>query len=224
LDKIKAVEVMKTWHGEIFSGQRVLLIRFKSCNLNCSFCDTKNKINNFMEGDYDLEEIQNRFRQQPNLGLLLTGGEPTFQSNLNYSTLLLNLIDCSFKVVETNGYGLIPLYENVNDPDVKYVYSPKFYVMNNMWEKMDKLLSFLEKIGDNLYIKLVYDNEHTKDYLDHIHMYFSKRKIQYPKNIYIMPEGKTREEVIQSAKKAFRLAGEYNVNITTRLHLIHNFY
>ncbi|MFC1809620.1 7-carboxy-7-deazaguanine synthase QueE [Candidatus Omnitrophota bacterium] len=97
-------EIFSSIQGEgLYVGQRHLFVRFKGCNLSCSYCDetakegsvlTEREIINAL---YDLEE-----KKGPHTFVSLTGGEP-----LIYADNLIGL--CSFlkkdyKIyLETNG-------------------------------------------------------------------------------------------------------------------------
>lgn len=226
MDSIKAIEVIKTWQGEIFSGQRVLLIRFSDCNRNCSYCDTRVKIQNFVEGEYLIQDIQSIVTQN-DLDLLITGGEPTIQKNIGYTKQLLENIVCRNKYVETNGCNLLDVANCNFKGNVKYIYSPKDYDNKGL----NECLKFLQNIPEEkLIIKIVHgDNNISEYFLSEILRQYNIFKNVYNKEIskpiiYIMPEGKTKDEIMRSAKDAFKIANKYGVNITTRLHLIHDFY
>jgi len=225
MDKIKAVECMVTWQGEVFPGKRVLLIRFKSCNRRCHYCDTQSKINNFVEGEYSLYEIQSLLTSK-NLDLLITGGETTFGVNLDYTKKLLNKTTCGKKYVETNGYDLLTLYYSccIHNTNVVYIYSPKVFCNNDKWIEVSKTKEFLKVIRDDeLIIKIVY-NEFSEPYVREIYNAIKDDKNIPKPNIYVIPEGKTGDKVLLSAKEAFKFADEYNLNISTRMHLVHEFY
>lgn len=224
MDKIKSVECMVTWQGEVFPGKRVLLVRFKSCNRKCSYCDTQSKINNFVEGEYSLDKIQSLLTSE-NLDLLITGGEPTFEANLDYTEELLNKTTCGTRFIETNGYDLIELYNRCkHNTNNIYIYSPKIFEEGDKWIEVSKTKKFLKVIRDDeLIIKIVY-NEFSESYVGELYRTIKDDNTIPNPVIYIMPEGKTRDEVLLSAKKTFKFAGEYNLNITTRLQLVHDFY
>jgi len=42
-------------------------------------------------------------------------------------------------------------------------------------------------------------------------------------NVYLMPMGKTRDEVLEAMPMTIALSKQYGFNVTTRMHLIHNF-
>ena len=98
-------EIFSSINGEgILAGQLAVFVRFKGCNLDCSFCDTKwanapDTISTRMT-EYD---IYNAVKAAKITNITLTGGEPLLQSNIkNLLELLGN--DTSLNIeVETNG-------------------------------------------------------------------------------------------------------------------------
>jgi len=194
----------------------------------CPNCDTRNKIRNFVEGEYSLELIQSLITLKK-LNLLVTGGETTFNKNLDYTKILLNQTTCEYKYVETNGYDLLTLYEYCkHNNNIKYIYSPKIFDNKDLRSEKSRTEVFLKtmRTGD-LIIKLVY-NKFSISYIEELYRFTGQigiYTVDIPScpAIYIMPEGKTKEEVLLSAKEAFKFANDYGLNITTRLHLIHDF-
>ncbi len=94
------------------AGQTAVFIRFKGCNLNCSYCDTKwanckdcpcEKLTAKDILDYILDSgIKN---------VTLTGGEPLLQENVRELINLLGENSLSVEI-ETNGSADISIYQN----------------------------------------------------------------------------------------------------------------
>lgn len=86
-----------------FAGELAVFIRFKTCNLNCSYCDTRwaNSENSAAEL-ICLENLVNFVKNSGVRRVTLTGGEPLLQENL--SKLIERLIKNNNLVeIETNG-------------------------------------------------------------------------------------------------------------------------
>jgi len=216
METIKAIEVFGTYQGEaLFSGKRVVLVRFKECNNDCWYCDTKSKMKYFEEGEYKLENIQILIDAE-HANLLLTGGEITYGKNLERSILLLNELKYPEAYVETNGYKLEELYQYVkNNKNIYFVYSPKIFNDKDLFS--DPTDIFMNLIGRNLIIKVLYDgtNPFVEKYLNKI--------IKYRDSVYLQPMGSTKEEVLKNMKVVLEAADKYKFNISSRLHLIHDF-
>ena len=217
MDKIiNAIEVFTTFQGEgLFSGKRVVLIRFKKCNNECWFCDTANKMKYYEEGEYKLDGIQKLLTFE-DANLLITGGEPTYDTNFDQTILLLNELNYPEAYVETNGHKLAELYKYItNKKNIYYVYSPKFFNQSDLFD--DKTDQLIDLIGRNLIIKILYDgtNPFVERYLNKI--------IKYRESVYLQPMGSTFDDIIKNMNVVLETADKYKFNITSRLHLIHNF-
>lgn len=100
------------------AGQLSVFIRFKGCNLNCSYCDTKwaNKIN-APSTTMTAEEIVTYIQETKIKNVTITGGEPLIQ---NHIISLLTLISKQKELsceIETNGsINLKPFSDIPNRP------------------------------------------------------------------------------------------------------------
>ena len=148
-DSLMVTSRFYTLQGEgPYRGEPAYFIRLTKCNLACSFCDTffdageyKTYEELFTESDKVIEEFyRTRNLDTPDwaqgldkkIGLVITGGEPTLQSNL---VEFLNQAKKYFKwcQIESNGILARPLGEHVT-----YVVSPKCL------EKDHKAVKYLE--------------------------------------------------------------------------------
>lgn len=220
MDKsVKLIENITTHQGEGPStGQRMLLLRFKKCNRFCKWCDTLVKMRVTMESEYKLSDIQNVLDEQK-CSLMISGGEPTFDTNFQSTITLLNSLKYDQSAnVETNGFNLINLIKEVNpDKNVKYIYSPKIF---NKDDYQSEMLKTNELINiDNVYFKIVIS---PNDDLVRKFLYFlSKQNVNH--RVYLMPEGTTREKLIENSGIVFDYCEEFKFNFSSRSHIIYNF-
>lgn len=221
--KIKLIECIPTFQGEgPDSGKRMLLVRFKHCNLNCSYCDTKDKMKNLMEKEYDVNELQELIDKNNLNGVIITGGEPLFNTNYDDTIYLLETINTKSFNIETNGSSLAYFTSEISNNsylkdnilNIKCIWSPKNIGIFNY--NIDIFENFNR--NRNIYFKIVND----KNLLTFI---FLTRLCNLNLNdrIYLMPEGKTKDEILNNMDGTIELANKYKVNISSRLHLIHNF-
>lgn len=96
------------------AGQLAVFIRFKGCNLNCGYCDTKwaNDLSAPFESMNE-DEIYDYIKSTGVKNVTLTGGEPLLRVNIG---ILLERLgkDNSLNVeIETNGSVLIEPYANI---------------------------------------------------------------------------------------------------------------
>lgn len=98
------VEKFVSINGEgMHAGELAVFIRFKGCNLKCSYCDTMwaNEENAKFEV-MNIDEILNYLDEQKIERVTLTGGEPLLQEHID--KLLIALSEKSYKIeIETNG-------------------------------------------------------------------------------------------------------------------------
>lgn len=212
---VNLIECINTFQGEgPDSGRRMLLCRFKYCNLTCPWCDTIVKMRVLQEGSYKLSQLQDIMNEQ-RCGLMITGGEPTFSNQLAQTILMLNNLQYTIANVETNGLELDYLIKNVyEEKNIKYIFSPKFSTEKDVLEiakKIEKLL-----INPNVYYKIVVLKESR--FIDSL-----LQKIGNTKNVFLMPEGKNRDELFENAPRTFDLAEKYKCNFSSRTHLIYDF-
>jgi len=110
LESLLVTSIFKTLQGEgPMQGRPAIFIRLTHCNLACSFCDTY-----FDSGDWTtyeqllrkLDEL--RADSCKNIGVVITGGEPMLQKNLEAFLPLLRGYD--FVQIESNGiiYRTLP--------------------------------------------------------------------------------------------------------------------
>jgi len=134
----KINEIFYSLQGEgQFSGFPVVFIRFSGCNRKCSWCDTS--FDSFTE--MSLNEIINEINKYPTKRIVLTGGEPTLQTDLQ----LVNALHDNNKIIhiESNGTNEISL------PIDWVTISPK----DDSW---------IQKNGNEL--KVVYTGQDLKQY------------------------------------------------------------
>lgn len=85
------------------AGQLAVFIRFKGCNLNCSYCDTKWA--NQKDAQYTemtVDDIVEYIKDQRVKNVTLTGGEPLMQKNIEELLHSLSHEDL-YVEIETNG-------------------------------------------------------------------------------------------------------------------------
>lgn len=84
------------------AGTPAIFVRFSGCNLKCSFCDTKHEQGIMMTD----EEILRNIERYPSKFVVLTGGEPSLQSD---PVFIEKLHQFGYHVaIETNGTRYLP--------------------------------------------------------------------------------------------------------------------
>ena len=225
---MKFIEAITTWQGEGPStGRFMFLLRFKKCNKKCQWCDTIVKMRVLREMEMSIAEIQSIVDERK-CGIMITGGEPTLNLYLDDTVKIINEVNASIFNVETNGYNLLELISKVNpDKNVQYIYSPKIFSEED-YENEIKITNKILPIK-NVFIKIVYDDtSFVNRYLKLISGVglddqYKKLIEGLNERVYVMPEGKDREELMKNSPKVFDIAESYNFNFSSRLHLMHDF-
>jgi 7-carboxy-7-deazaguanine synthase len=221
-NEVNLIENFVSWQGEgPDSGKTMIILRFKTCDRNCPWCDTKVKMRVSSEAPYKLTDIQKTIYKK-SAGLLITGGEPTVERHIDEAESLLSRLDYPCANVETNGYNIIRLINRIDlNKPVKFVLSPKIFNAN----EGQRYREILKKIHDHphLYLKMVYEpnNEYSCNFLRHISDEY--QDMVKRQRVWLMPEGVTREELLKNAPAVFDICDEYNFNFSSRSHIIFNF-
>ena len=218
---VRLIENFVSWQGEgPDSGQTMIILRFKTCNLKCPWCDTRVKMRVSAEASHLLSDIQTTIDEK-RAGILVTGGEPTVSSHFNEAVSLLNDLHYPVANVESNGFNLEELVKQTKQPQrVKFMYSPKIFSDKDVEKAMTLSVKLIEYY--NVYFKIVFqDSQHVKKYCDLI---TTKTEGKSARNrIWLMPEGVTRADLIRNSEKVFDACEKYKFNFSSRDHLIYDF-
>lgn len=218
---VKLIECFDSFQGEgPDSGHAMIILRFKTCNRKCPWCDTAVKMRISMEAPYKLSDLQKRIKKSYS-GLLITGGEPTVERHFDETVMLLNELTYPIANVESNGYKLYDLVMVVNKTKpVKFIYSPKIFNEQDL----DDTLKTLESLSlfKNVYLKIVYENNPLM--IEFLKILSTKYQgLQWDHRIWLMPEGVTRSDLIRNSEGVFDVCEKYKFNFSSRGHIIFGF-
>jgi 7-carboxy-7-deazaguanine synthase len=189
---LKVNEIFNSFQGEgHFVGCPATFLRLSGCNLNCSFCDTNHKKYDILDVN-SVKEIVKEYMSNANNNLLvITGGEPLLQEEVN--KLALELIKEDYIIqFETNG--------SIKHYPMKahYVVSPK----QNIKEVYDNW-----KFYSNVYFKFVIQKKEDLELLNKI--------IDIDKVIYLQPEYSNANEI---TNLILNTPLNFNYKISGQLH------
>ncbi len=109
--KAPIIEIFSSFQGEgLLIGQRQIFVRFAGCNLNCSYCDTKNSLSEDKGVLMTPEEVVSKINDilTPDCHCIsFTGGEPSLYPD--FISEVSRLTDLNI-MLETNG----TLPDNIN--------------------------------------------------------------------------------------------------------------
>jgi organic radical activating enzyme len=237
---IPLIDVVETYQGEGPNcGKRMVLTRFKYCNHRCPFCDTYDMMLKTPINRYSLKDIDVLLRNSNNL--MITGGEPTINavdpenrelvlSQFFATVVMAATLKYEYLDIETNGINLEKLQRYITAfcdvTRVNISWSPKFINEESKDYNYDLLLKLKNTNDGLLYpmptLKLVVGKDDMNDYNQFA--YDAVIKYGYdPNKIYLMPKGTTLDEINESMKYLLDIASDIKCNVSSKLHVIHNF-
>lgn len=219
------------------TGVPSFFIRTNFCNLRCKFssgnlCDTAYTSWNPEDaqniGELEIEEILNEYKKYFPADIVITGGEPTIQlKELNKLCAEIKKMSGDIYItIETNGTFI---GDFVNHTDLISI-SPKLnssVPFNTEYEKLHQKnrinIDVLKKY-DNLfknkkfYIqwKFVVNDESDIDEI----LSLSKDVGFLNRDIFLMPEGITKEDIEKKRNMIIELCKKYKTNYTDRLQIL----
>lgn len=111
---LSVVERFVSINGEgAHAGELAAFIRFRGCNLGCTYCDTKwANENDTLALSYTPEQLAQWVENKEVVNVTLTGGEPLLQDEIDE---LIGLLLHNGKRVEIETNGSIPLDSFIHD-------------------------------------------------------------------------------------------------------------
>ena len=214
MNKLPVSEIFDSIQGEgPFAGTPSVFLRFAFCNLKCVWCDTEYTWkDNIIYKKMSLKEIEGKILKYNSSHLVITGGEPLLWQK-DFYPLVERLLNKNFIVeIETNGTMEPELPE-----EIYFNVSPKLSNSGEDFEKRIKI-EILKKFNnrERTIFKFVIQKE--KDIEEVINL---KERVGIERTkIYLMPEGKTPEELKEKRKMVFELSKKYGFKFSDRLHIL----
>lgn len=217
---LRLSEVFESIQGEGPSaGEPAAFVRLATCNLRCSFCDTKYTWD-WAQYRYDVEvrhvdvaSVVETLSEKSIRRLVVTGGEPLLQQRA-LRTLVGAIGEDWFVEVETNGTLSPgpPLVERINQWNV----SPK---LANSDEPEERRLSFEAlrclRNTERAWLKWVIGG--TPDAEEAARL---TERLEWPASkVLFMPRAATRAELVDRSAEVARLAAHHGFATSPRLHI-----
>jgi organic radical activating enzyme len=165
------------------------------------------------------------------LGLLITGGEPTFEQHYDDTIRLLYKLRYTVANVETNGHQLERMLGEVDwsQSPVKFMYSPKILDSDSVYTAIQLTTKILDH--PNVYIKIPYlDNGYTDQYCEWLSKEIAEREMvhismvnQFNHKVWLMPVGSDLMEQEEASAGVMDACETYRFNFSGRLHIMYNF-
>lgn len=193
-------------------GRPAYFIRLTGCiKPYCSWCDSKHS---FEDGDgLPITDVVNRvIKMNPPL-VVITGGEPFIQWQSGLNELHQQLTAHEFSIqYETSGRVELPQLKNSTNTTV--VCSPKQKQIDSGQFSSNEWDFFPENHKRVDCFKFVFDDNELA-----IKAFIEKYQVK-PENVFIMPEGASREEQMAKMEPAWLVCQKNNWNFAPRLHII----
>ena len=214
-------------------GKEVVFCRLSECDLSCSFCDTpnswcytQNKADHHEDGIvYDraenqtqvsIDDLAKTIKSYNEPHIVITGGEPLLQQRAlpNFIKKLRDENPDFYVEIETNG-TICPndeMAELVNQWNV----SPKLSNSGDSQRRRIKAKA-LQKFAElpNADFKFVVSSEQN---VEEILTLLDEYEVP-AERVFLMPLGRTREELAQTEPLVKELAEMLNMNFSTREHI-----
>jgi organic radical activating enzyme len=196
-----------------------LFLRLATCNLHCSWCDTKytwdwgshryeDEVRLISPGDLAERAVASRQTR-----LVITGGEPLLQQP-GIARLLVKLPDSLAIEVETN--GTIAPREELVERVTQWNVSPKLANAGDAdsLRLRPRALEALRATG-RAWLKLVVRDAVDADEADAL-----VRSLDWPRErVLLMPEAQTRDQLRERAPLVARICHERGYRFSPRLHV-----
>ena len=215
-------EIFHSVQGEgITAGTPTVFFRLATCNLACTWCDTKYTWD-WKRYEYDREvlamssqDVERRILAHDRPHLVITGGEPLLQQR-ELAPLAVSLRRRGFYCeVETN--GTIAPSADMAGAVSQWNVSPKTAGSGNRTESRERpeaLLAFREL--ENAYFKFVVVDDAD---VDEVSRLVDRYEIS-PHRVLLMPEGVTAAAVLERGKWVAEACVERGFRFSTRLHIL----
>lgn len=212
-------EKFESFQGEgPWTGQRCVFVRFSHCNLRCSFCDTPQS---WDWSKYDPSEVSERVPVADLVSwvrgravdlVVITGGEPMLQQPA--MAALAGGVGPARIQVETNG-TMAPSPELADLVDL-WVVSPKLANSGMSYSRRIRPPELAALVGTGRAVFKFVVTDPARD-LDEIAQLVEEYQLG---PVWVMPEGTTREKVLDGMDALHAPATDRGWNVTTRLHIL----
>ena len=244
-NKQKIYQVFSTFQGEgAYILLPVILIRFAQCNLRCTFCDsyenwsnpgryfTPSELINYISDNNNLYKstFDNIYSIDKHI-LMFTGGEPLLTVSrqefiVETSMLWYSKTGVDFVIIETNGTKDISpeLFARAQPIKFHFSISPKEkrYQQNKEVSTYPILATRLssESYPNITYsLKFVYESVESEDHI----LTISKENSKNSVGIFVMPEGTTKEKLLNNMYQTIRFCANNGFIFTPRWHILQGY-
>jgi 7-carboxy-7-deazaguanine synthase len=206
-------EIFYSIQGEgSLSGVPSVFIRLAGCSLRCRWCDTKYAQNPSAGVEMSIKQIIDKVQRQQCRYVVLTGGEPMVNSQLPVLVKALKKLRKHI-TIETAGVKFIP-----DLPCDLMVISPKTSNSGLKFKKGAKSCNFIKRLIKNYSYQLKFVVDRPAD-LPEILKFIDRLRIVDPAKVMLMPQARTRDELIAKSPMVVELCKQTGYTFCTRLQI-----
>jgi len=222
MDQFNVNEMFYSLQGEgSTNGKPSIFVRLYGCPLRCTWCDTKHAYDNKSEmKNITFSDIEDLSEASNCKNIVFTGGEPMLQQKKIHKFINLHsTVDWSFEI-ETAGV-IMPDEAFLNhfhiNHNLKFNVSPKLSnsgVSSNKAIDFDIINALAGQKKSSFKFVISSDNDVTE-----LQTLLDRTDIQ-DNQVWLMPEGVTKDDVLEKGEWLFNTAKHFGFNFTLRTHTI----
>lgn len=215
------VEIFHSIQGEgLLVGLPSVFVRLAGCALRCPWCDTAYAWSETSGTPYTHEQILDEVKQYPARHVVVTGGEPLVDMDMRPRQGLHDLVHGLREMgkhitIETAGMVFVGALEC----DLMSI-SPKLEVYRTSDRRIasESMQSVCQLIDAYDYqLKFVMENQSD---IDTVHCILRELGHVDPERVLLMPQARTRHELMKKLKWVTALCIEHGFSLGQRLHLL----
>lgn len=218
--KIRIAETFETIQGEgCYAGAPSLFIRTSGCNLRCWWCDTPYTSHNPEGGIMEVGELVSLALASKCDHVVITGGEPMLFAH-SVALLVAGLRKRKVITIETNG----TIYSDEVRPDLWSVSpklrsaAPKEGRAREIHEANIGALAVRSMVHSGALVQAKFVTASDED-LPEIRAIIAEQGVA-KSDVWLMPEGRTREEMLERGPWAAEVCKREGWNLCLRQHVL----
>jgi 7-carboxy-7-deazaguanine synthase len=216
-------EIFDSIQGEgMFTGVPSTFVRTSGCNLRCWWCDTPYTSWKPEKGRMTVDKIMEQIEVDGNRHVVITGGEPMLHRDAVREITRRCRADGRLVTIETNG----TIYDETIIPTLWSV-SPKLLSSTPTNQQGEKERSLHLRNIRATELKSFCSAQYTQYKFvvtcenDMVEITSMLKEHRMPlSSVWLMPEGRTAEEITIKSKWVVELCKHYGFNFSTRLHTL----
>ena len=216
---MKIAEIYRSIQGEgILTGTESVFIRTSGCNLRCWFCDTPYASWQPEGDDLSVSEIMNRLSTWDCRHVVLTGGEPMLFAEM--IPLCNRLRSENYHItIETAGTLYLPVECDLMSISPKTSNSAPDVADHPRWHRRHEHTRFaphvIRQLSSEFHCQFKFVVDHADD-LQEIEEYLRQFPDLTNNQIYLMPQGRSQEELKQTEAWLLPLCDNHGFNYCPR--------